>query len=130
MMAKKKWLWLSVLLLVNNAAVVAESDFDFEELMKDVETRIQNIQTNLSAGDVATASSDTRFLQDAFVLVEGYFTKRGNSEDAVVDAKDYQNKTATILSALNAGNTAAAADAAADFSRQCRGACHDKYKPL
>lgn len=130
MMAKKKWLWLSVLLLVNNAAVVAESDFDFEELMKDVETRIQNIQTNLSAGDVATASSDTRFLQDAFVLVEGYFTKRGNSEDAVVDAKDYQNKAATILSALNAGNTAAAADAAADFSRQCRGACHDKYKPL
>jgi len=129
-MRKHKGLLPVLALLANVHQVSAESDFDFEELMKDVETRIQTVQNNISAGDVNTAAADSKQLQDAFVLVEGYFAKRGDAPDAVADARDYQQKAATIQSALGAGNAAAAADAASDFSRQCRGACHDKYKPL
>ena len=121
---------LPILLLWHCNFALAESEFDFEELMKDVETRIQNVQNNISAGDVQTAAVDTKQLQEEFALVEGYFAKRGNSDDAVIDAKNYQDKAAQIQAALNAGNTSSAADAASDFSRQCRGACHDKYKPL
>lgn len=121
---------LPILLLLSSHSAVAESEFDFEELMKDVETRIQNVQNNISAGDVQTATVDSQLLQQEFALVEGYFAKRGNSDDAVIDAKQYQDKAAAIQAALSAGNTSSAADAASEFSRQCRGACHDKYKPL
>lgn len=129
-MPKHKRLFVALALLANVHWVAAESDFDFEELMKDVETRIQTVQNNISAGEVSTAAADSKQLQDAFVLVEGFFAKRGDAADAVADAKDYQNKAANIVNALNAGNASAAAEVAADFSRQCRGACHDKYKPL
>ena len=129
-MRSKRWLVLALTLALTNGSALAESDFDFEELMKDVETRIQNVQNNISAGDVNTAAADTKALQDSFVLVEGYFAKRGDAADAVADAKNYQDKAVSIQTALNSGNASGAADAAGDFSKQCRGACHDKYKPL
>jgi cell fate (sporulation/competence/biofilm development) regulator YmcA (YheA/YmcA/DUF963 family) len=117
-------------LALTSGSACAESDFDFEELMKDVETRIQNVQNNISAGDVNTAAADTKALKDSFALVEGYFAKRGDASDAVADAKNYQDKAVSIQAALTTGNASGAADAAGEFSRQCRGACHDKYKPL
>jgi hypothetical protein len=119
----------SLLPLISNSAL-AESDFDFEELMKSVETKIQNVQNNISAKDANTAGSESKELQDAFKLVEGFFEKRGNSADAVEDAKNYQNQAISIQKALTASDFDTAANAASDFSKGCRGACHDKYKPL
>lgn len=113
-----------------SATLSAESDFDFEELMNDVETRTQEMQNLISAGNVAQASEQAKHLQDAFVLVEGYFVKRGDAGDAVEGAKSYQAQAQTIQSALSAGNVGQAAAVASDFSKDCRGACHDKYKPL
>jgi predicted ATP-grasp superfamily ATP-dependent carboligase len=108
----------------------AESDFDFEELMNDVETKTQNVQNNIAAKDFATAGKEAEELKQAFKLVEGYFADRGDAADAVANAQDYQKKAQAIQDALSAGDAAKAADTAADFSKQCRGACHDKYKPL
>lgn len=121
---------LAALFATFNGKAFAESDFDFEELMNDVETKIQNVQNNISAKDVNTAATETKQLQEAFKLVEGYFAKRGDAPDAVSDAQDYQNKAASIQNALAGGDLDTAANAANDFSKQCRGACHDKYKPL
>lgn len=126
----KKLFVFTVLLALTAGQVAAESEFDFEELMNDVETKIQNVQNNIAAADVAAATKETKELQDAFKLVEGYFAKRGNADDAVHNSKEYQEMAATILSGLSANDLASAGTAANEFSKQCRGACHDKYKPL
>ncbi|MCQ8106350.1 hypothetical protein NP590_19760 [Methylomonas sp. SURF-2] len=116
--------------LLISGAVAAEADFDFEELMNDVETKIQNVQNNIAAQDVATATTETKELLDAFKLVEGYFSKRGDAEDAVHNSREYQTMAGNILSALSTNDLNSAGTAANEFSKQCRGVCHDKYKPL
>ncbi len=126
----KKLFVFTVLLALTAGQVAAESEFDFEELMNDVETKIQNVQNNIAAADVAAATKETKELQDAFKLVEGYFAKRGDADDAVHNSKEYQEMAATILNGLSANDLATAGTAANEFSKQCRGACHDKYKPL
>lgn len=121
---------LALTFALAGGAARAESDFDFEELMNDVETKTQNVQNNIAAKDFAAASKESKELQDAFQLVEGYFAARGDASDAVANAQDYQKKAEAIQNALSAGDADTAATVAADFSKQCRGACHDKYKPL
>lgn len=125
-----KIFFYGILLALVTSVVSAESEFDFEELMKDVETQIQNVQNSISAQDSATALTDAKKLQDEFKLVEGFFERRGNSADAVLNSKEYQDKAAAIQKSLTAGDYTTAANEANDFSKQCRGACHDKYKPL
>lgn len=125
-----KIFFYGILLALVTSVVSAESEFDFEELMKDVETQIQNVQNSISAQDSATALTDVKKLQDEFKLVEGFFERRGNSADAVLNSKEYQDKAAAIQKSLTAGDYTTAANEANDFSKQCRGACHDKYKPL
>ena len=99
-------------------------------MMKDVETQTQNVQNSISAKDANTALADTKKLLDEFKLVEGFFEKRGNAADAVSISKEYQEKAAAIQKSLAASDYDTAATVAGDFSIQCRGACHDKYKPL
>jgi len=115
---------------LGSGSASAESDFDFEELMNDVETTTQNVQNNIAAKDFNAASKESKELQEAFKLVEGYFAARGDAADAVTNAQDYQKKAQAIQNALSAGDADTASNVAADFSKQCRGACHDKYKPL
>lgn len=123
-------IFFAILFVVISNAVSAESEFDFEELMKDMETKIQEVQNNIAAKDGATALTQAKELQGQFKLVEGYFEKRGDAADAVHNSKEYQDKATNIQAALSAGDFDTAASAANDFSKQCRGACHDKYKPL
>ncbi|WP_024298141.1 cytochrome c [Methylomicrobium lacus] len=123
-------IFFAVAFALFSGTVSAESDFDFEELMNDVETKTQNVQNNIAAKDFATAGKEAKELQEAFKLVEGYFADRGDAADAVANAQDYQKKAEAIQSALSAGDADTAGNVAADFSKQCRGACHDKYKPL
>ena len=125
-----KIFFYGILFALMTSVVSAESEFDFEELMKDVETQIQNVQNSISAQDSASALTDVKKLQDEFKLVEGFFERRGNSADAVLNSKEYQDKAAAIQKSLTAGDYTTAANEANDFSKQCRGACHDKYKPL
>lgn len=126
----KKLLLSTVLLTTLNQFAAAESEFDFADLMNDVETQIQNVQNNIAAKSADPALIDAKKLQDEFKLVTGFFEKRGNSEDAVSNSKEYEQKAANIQKLLTASDFDGAAVAANDFSTQCRGACHDKYKPL
>jgi hypothetical protein len=121
---------LAAALILAGGPAFAESDFDFEELMNDVETKTQEVQNNIAAKDFTTAGAEAKQLQEAFKLVEGYFAGRGDAADAVANAQDYQKKAQAIQDALSAGDADTAANAANDFSKQCRGVCHDKYKPL
>lgn len=127
---RNKMIFFAIFFAAFHGVVFAESEFDFEELMNDVETKIQNVQNNIAAKDAATATTQAKELQDEFKLVEGFFEKRGDAPDAAHNAKEYQNKALSIQNALTAGDFDTAAAAANDFSKECRGACHDKYKPL
>lgn len=129
-MRRKTLFLLALTLALSAESVTAESEFDFEELMKDVETKIQDVQNNIAAKDAPTALNQSKELEQEFKLVESYFNKRGDAADAVHNSKEYQGKAQTISSALNVGDFDTAANAANDFSKECRGACHDKYKPL
>ena len=126
----KKTQLISLVFVLLNQVADAESEFDFAVMMNDVETQIQNVQNLIAAKNSANALVDAKKLQDEFKLVEGFFIKRGNSSDAVDNAKLYQEKAILIQNSLNASDFEKAAVAANDFSTQCRGACHDKYKPL
>ena len=119
-----------ILFVSISGLVAAETGFDFEEMMKDVETQTQNVQNSISAKDVNTATTDAKKLEDEFKLVEDYFAKRGNAQDAVSISKDYQQMATTIQKSLASSDFDTAATVAGDFSKQCRGACHDNYKPL
>jgi hypothetical protein len=122
------FLGLSFVLL--SSFVAAETEFDFEEMMKDVETQTQNVQNSIAAQDANSATVDAKKLQDEFKLVENFFAKRGNAADAVTLSQEYEEKAISIQKTLAAGDFTSAAAVAQDFSQQCRGACHDKYKPL
>lgn len=119
-----------ILFISISSVVTAETGFDFEEMMKDVETQTQNVQNSISAKDANTALADAKKLQDEFKLVETFFEKRANAADAVLMSKEYQEKALAIQNSLTANDYDTAASVAGDFSKQCRGACHDKYKPL
>ncbi len=127
---RNKTFFFVIVLVAVNGVVLAESDFDFEEMMKDVETQTQNVQNSISAKDAGLALADAKKLQDEFKLVETFFEKRANAADAVSMSKEYQEKAVAIQNSLNANDYDTAANMAGDFSKQCRGACHDKYKPL
>ena len=123
-------LFFLILFLAVSSVVWAEAEFDFEEMMKDVETQTQNVQNSISAKDANTALADAKKLLDEFKLVETYFQKVHNADDAVTISKKYQEKAVAIQSSLAASDYDTAASVAGDFSKECRGACHDKYKPL
>jgi hypothetical protein len=121
---------IGILFMLLSSSAGADGEFDFEEMMKDVETQTQNVQNSIAAKDVNTATTDAKKLQDEFKLVENYFAKRGNAEDAVGIAKDYQEKAAVLQKSLAVNDYDTAVHVAQEFSQQCRGACHDSYKPL
>ncbi|WP_347989059.1 hypothetical protein [Methylomonas sp. AM2-LC] len=121
---------IGILFMLLSNIAGADAEFDFEEMMKDVETQTQSVQNSIAAKDVDTATADAKKLQDEFKLVENYFTKRGNASDAVGIAKEYQEKAATLQKSLAVSDYDTANHVAQEFSQQCRGACHDSYKPL
>lgn len=127
---RNKTIFFGLLFAMTVGGVSAESEFDFEEMMKDVETQTQNVQNSISAKDANTATTDAKKLQDEFKLVEVFFARRGNAADAVTISKDYQDMAVKIQTSLAAGDYDTAGTVASDFSKQCRGACHDSYKPL
>lgn len=69
-------------------------------------------------------------MQDDFKLVEGFFEKRGNAQDAVVDAQKYEALAADIVKFAEANDFDTASNKAIEISNSCDQACHDTYKPL
>ncbi len=111
-------------------AVYAEAEFDFETLMEAVDNNSHNLQGNIANKDANGTVALAKDLQNEFVLVERFFAKRGNAQDAVVDAKKYQELAADIIKAAQASDYATASNKAIEIAKSCDEACHDTYKPL
>lgn len=119
-----------IVFLLAASLAYAEAEFDFEELMESVDTHSHNLQGEIASKNSAETIALAKAMQDEFKLVEGYFEKRGDANDAVVDAKKYQELTADIVKFAETNNFEAASDKAIEISKACDTACHDQYKPL
>ena len=108
----------------------AEAAFDFEELMEKIDTNSHNLQGNISNKDANATIALAKQMQSDFKLVEGFFEKRGNSADAVADAKIYEDRAAEIVKFVEANDFESASNKAIEISKSCDMACHDTYKPL
>lgn len=119
-----------MLLVLVTGLVYAEADFDFEELMETIDTNSHNLQDNITNKNTEGAITLAKDMQNSFKLVEGYFEKRGNANDAVTDAKRYEDMAAEIVKFVEANDFEAASNKAIEISKACDTACHDTYKPL
>lgn len=119
-----------ILLMLVTGLVYAEAEFDFEELMETIDTNSHNLQDNITNKNTDGAIALAKEMQGSFKLVEGFFEKRGNANDAVTDAKRYEDMAAEIVKFIEANDFESASNKAIEISRACDTACHDTYKPL
>ena len=103
-------------------------DFD-DDLMRDMDTAIKDLEPVLGAKNAVAASGDAELLRDGFKQASEYFAKKGGADDAVKFAQNSEALTATVLKYIAANDFDAAAGAARALSKSCR-TCHDIYKPL
>ena len=121
---------ISIILVLTSGLVYAEAEFDFETLMESIDNNSHNLQGNIATKDAAGAIELAKQMQNEFKLVEGYFAKRCNANDAVVDAQKYENLAAEIVKFIEANDYDSASNKAIEISNACDTACHDTYKPL
>ena len=119
-----------IIFVLTSSMVYAEAAFDFETLMEAIDTNSHNLQGNIASKDVNATIALAKKMQDDFKLVEGFFEKRGNANDAVEDAKKYENLAADIVKFVEANDFETASSKAIEISNACDQACHDTYKPL
>jgi hypothetical protein len=113
-----------------SSMVYAEAAFDFETLMEAIDTNAHNLQGNIATKDLAGTVELANKMQSDFKLVEDFFAKRGNAQDAVVDAQKYEALAADIVKFAEANDYETASNKAIEISSSCDLACHDTYKPL
>jgi hypothetical protein len=109
--------------------VRAQSVLDFDEWMQKIDRRSQSVQRNLSRKDVNGATADAREIGELYGSMETYFTRRGDSANAVKLSKEGRDLAATVVEAVAVNNFAGASQAALSIAHACR-TCHLEYKPL
>ena len=119
-----------IIFVLATGIVYAEAEFDFEELMESIDTNSHNLQGNISTKDANATIALAKEMQNQFKLVEGFFEKRGNAADAVIDAKKYEDLAGQIVKYVEANDFDSASNTAIEISKACDTACHDTYKPL
>jgi hypothetical protein len=88
-------------------------------------TAIQNITRR----DADAATADAKVLEDTFKLVEGFWVRRGNAQDAVDLAKEVQARAADVAKAVAAKDFDAASSQSIKVAETCI-PCHRLYRPL
>ncbi|NOS89739.1 MAG: hypothetical protein HOP34_14575 [Methylococcaceae bacterium] len=119
-----------LIFMLASGLAYSEAEFDFEELMESIDTNSHNLQGNIATKDAPATIALAKEMQGQFKLVEGYFAKRGNANDAVIDAKKYEDLAADIVKFVEASDFDSASNKAIEISTACDTACHDTYKPL
>jgi len=97
--------------------------------MQKIDRRSQSVQRALIRKDVNGATADAREIGELYNSMETYFTRRGNSANAVRLSKEGRDLAATVVESVAANDFAAASQAAVGIAHACR-TCHLEYKPL
>jgi cytochrome c556 len=107
----------------------AQSILDFDEWMQKIDRRSQSMQRNLARKDAAAASADAHDIGELYGYMEAYFTRRGDSGNAVKLSREGRDLAATVVQSVAGNDFAGATQAAQTIGRACR-TCHLQYKPL
>ena len=103
-------------------------DFD-DDSMRDMDDANKDLQPVIGAKNKNQALSDVQVIQQVLKETEDYFSKKGDTEDAVKFARDGAISLEKVVAALNQNDFDTAAVAARAVSANCK-TCHDVYKPL
>lgn len=109
-------------------AAIDLSDFN-DDMMRDMDDAIKDLEPVIAAHNSAGAGSDTQVLLGGFKETESYFAKKGGADDAVKIARQEQDQLAQVDKFLAAGDFDSAATSAREVAHTCK-TCHDTYKPL
>jgi len=77
--------------------------------------------------DMAATAKDAGDLQAAFAKVEGYWSKKGGADDAVMFAKNIEKAAGDVKDAAGKGDKDAAGTAAKGIAANC-GGCHMAHR--
>jgi hypothetical protein len=102
-------------------------DYD-DDLMHDIDRAIKYFEPDISGQNADAARDDAAELRRGFTYTQDYFSKKGNTQDAVEISKQGLQMLDAVLKELDAQNYDAAAEDAREVSKACR-SCHDTYKP-
>lgn len=108
---------------------LAQSVLEFDEWMQKIDRRSQSVQRNLARRDSSAANADAQQIGELYRSMETYFTRRGDSGDAVKLSREGRELAAAVVKSVAGNDFAGASQAAQTLARACR-SCHLKYKPL
>jgi hypothetical protein len=118
-----------VILFFVARVVFAQSADEFDAWMRTIDEKTQSVQRNIEAKDDKAARDDAKALQDTFKLVEGFWLKRGNAQDAVDLSQKAGGRAAEVAKLIAAKDFDAASTQAIKIAETCT-ACHRLYRPL
>jgi hypothetical protein len=97
--------------------------------MRTIDEKNQSVQRNIADKDAKSAADDARALQETFQLVEGFWKKRGNAQDAVDLSQKAGERAANVAKLIAAKDFEAASAQSIKIAETCT-ACHRLYRPL
>ena len=110
-------------------AATAHSILDFDDWMQRIDDSSQGLQRHIAARDVPAAQSEALEIEELYALMQAFFEKRADAEDAVRWSRAGREFARAAQSDLAARRFGAAKRNALAIAHGCRD-CHFNYKPL
>ena len=120
---------IALVLGVLSVTAVAQNLFDFDDWMQRIDDGSQNLQRHIAARDPKAASGAAQEIEELYGLMEKFFEKRGDADDAVRWSREGRQFAARAQADIAAGRYASAKRNALAIAHGCRD-CHFNYKPL
>jgi hypothetical protein len=109
------------------AANIDLTDFN-DDVMKNMDDTVKSLDSDIATHDSKSAQADANTIREGLHWAEGYFTRKGNVEDAVQLARQGEELAASIGKSTAANDFDAALASYDSLVKTCR-RCHDAYKP-
>jgi hypothetical protein len=101
----------------------------FDAWMRTIDEKNQSVQQKIALKDASGATADAVALQDTFKLVEDFWVRRGEAQDAVDLSKEARDRAADVVKALTEKDFDAASTQAIKVAETCT-TCHRLHRPL
>jgi len=126
------WLRLIVLAIfvsLLSFAAVGQNLLDFDDWMQRIDDGSQDLQRHIATRDRDAANGAAREIEELYALMEKFFEKRGNADDAVRWSREGREFAVKAQADIAARRFASARRNALAIAHGCRD-CHFNYKPL
>jgi hypothetical protein len=107
----------------------AQNIFDFDDWMQRIDDGSQDLQRHIATRDRDAAVASARELEELYGLMEKFFDRRDDADDAVRWSREGREYASQALRDLEAQKFSAARRNALAIAHGCRD-CHFNYKPL